>query len=100
MIELNNENLNEIIENNSTIIIDFYAKWCGPCRMLEPIFENVSKKHKDMTFIRIDIDKHEEITNKYRIMSVPTIVIIKEKKEVKRNSGFISEEAIEDLIKQ
>lgn len=99
MIDLRNENFSELIKSNQNVIIDFYAKWCGPCRMLEPIFENISSNNKDKLFIRIDIDNHEEITNEYRIMSVPTIVILKDGKEVKRNSGFISEENLEDLIK-
>ncbi len=98
MIELTNENFLELIKSNHDVIIDFYAKWCGPCHVLEPIFENVSSKNKNKLFIRIDIDSHEKLVNEYHIMSVPTIIILKDGQEIKRNRGFISEENLEDLI--
>lgn len=98
MIELKDEVLESLIKKSNKVIIDFHAKWCGPCRLLEPIFKKVSENNKDKLFIGIDIDDHEKETNEYHIMSVPTIIILENGKEIKRNSGFISEKALEDLI--
>lgn len=96
MIHLENENFNELI--NKKTIVDFYATWCGPCKMLGPIFEEVSKE-SDIQFIKVDIDNHEDLCREYKVMSVPTLILFENGKELKRNIGFISKEKLIDFIK-
>ena len=72
MIHLEKNNLDELIKEG-THLLDFYAEWCGPCKMLAPVLETISDK---INIIKIDIDEFPELTSKYRIMSVPTLIFV------------------------
>ena len=96
MIHLENENFNELI--NEMTVVDFYATWCGPCKMLGPVFEEVSKE-SSIKFVKVDIDKHEELCRQYKVMSVPTLILFENGQEVRRNIGFISKEKLIEFIK-
>jgi len=96
MIHLENEDFNQLIKEKT--IVDFYATWCGPCKMLGPVFEEVSKK-SDINFVKVDIDEHEQLCREYKVMSVPTLILFENGKEVKRNIGFISKDKLEEFIK-
>ena len=73
MIKLSNENFDELIKGK-TILVDFYADWCGPCRMLAPVLEEASTKF-DTEIIKVNVDEHEEIAKKYGVMSIPTLIV-------------------------
>ena len=96
MIHLEKENFNDLIKNK--VVVDFYATWCGPCKMLGPVFEEVSKE-SDIEFVKVDIDNHEELCREYKVMSVPTLILFENGKEVKRNIGFIPKDKLKDFIK-
>lgn len=95
MIHLENENFNELIKEKT--IVDFYATWCGPCKMLGPVFEEVSKE-VDINFVKVDIDNHEDLCREYKVMSVPTLILFENGKEIKRNIGFIPKDKLLDFI--
>ena len=69
----------------------FEASWCGPCKALKPIFENVASKYNDVNFSYVDVDEQFELASKYSVRSVPTVIIEKDGKEVQRFSGVLSE---------
>jgi len=96
MIHLENENFNELIKEKT--VVDFYATWCGPCKMLGPVFEEVSNE-VDIKFVKVDIDKHEDLCREYKVMSVPTVILFENGKEVKRNIGFMPKEKLIEFIK-
>lgn len=79
-------------------VVDFYATWCGPCKMFGPIFEETSKE-KDINFIKLDVDKASEVAREYGVMSIPTIILFKNGEEVKRHTGFISKEDLNEFLK-
>ncbi len=91
------ETLNELEENvkSGTWLVDFSAKWCGPCRMLEPVLESVSKKHN---VLQIDVDEAQELAVKFGIMSIPTLIVFKDGKEVSKSLGYKSEEEILKML--
>ena len=96
MKELKN---NEVLEFNKTYtIVDFYATWCGPCKMFGPIFEEVSKE-KDVNFVKLDGDNFSDIAREYGVMSIPTIIVFRDGKEVKRFTGFMSKEEFLGFLK-
>ena len=96
MIHLENENFDELIKEKT--VVDFYATWCGPCKMLGPVFEEVANS-SNIKFVKVDIDNHEDLCRKYGVMSVPTLILFEDGKEVKRNIGFIPKEKLEEFIK-
>ena len=96
MIHLENEDFNELIKEKT--VVDFYATWCGPCKMLGPVFEEVSKG-SDIKFVKVDIDNFEDLCREYKVMSVPTLILFENGKELKRNIGFIPREQLMEFIK-
>lgn len=89
----------EVLKSNKTVLIDFYADWCGPCKMLSPIIEEVAKESKNVKFVKINIDDEQNLATKYNIMSIPTLVVMKNGKEVNRSIGLIDKTEIINLIK-
>lgn len=96
VIHLENENFEELIKNKK-VVVDFYATWCGPCKMFAPVFEKVSNE-SSITFIKIDVDAHEDIARKYGIMSIPTVVLLNNGEVEKKHMGFMTEEELKKFI--
>jgi thioredoxin len=97
MLELNNEDFNEEIKDK-LVLVDFYATWCGPCRMMHPIIEEVAKE-ENIKVIKVDVDKHDELARNYGIMSIPTIILFQNGNLVEKNIGFIPKEQLLTMIK-
>ena len=89
-----------VYEGNKPAIIDFYADWCGPCKMMGPVVEEIAEEHSDVKVVKINVDNAEDIAIKYQIMSIPTLVVVKGGQEVNRSIGLISKEKIEELIEK
>lgn len=98
IIECKENKLEELIKEN-VVLVDFYATWCGPCKMLEPVLENVSKKI-DINIIKVDTDENDELPGNYGIRTLPTMIIFKDGVEVEKIRGFVEEKEILKKIKQ
>lgn len=80
--------LDELLKEKNLLLVDFWATWCGPCRMVAPIIEQVADKYGDkLTVAKVDIDEHGDLAERYGVMSIPTIVLFKNGKEVARDVG-------------
>ncbi len=91
----------ELNRTTKPVIVDFFATWCGPCKMLSPVLENIENKFGDnLKIIKIDIDEYPDIADKYEVMSVPTLMFFVNGNLVRRETGFISEEKITDMINE
>lgn len=100
VIKISEENFKkEVLEESRTVLVDFYADWCGPCKMLSPIIEEVAKENEDAKFVKINVDEAQELAIEYDIMSIPTIVVIKDGKEVNRTVGLIDKTEIRAMLK-
>lgn len=99
--KLNSNNIENYLKNISKpVIIDFFASWCGPCKMLAPVLEEISKKFGDgIEIIKLDIDMHSDLSNKYEIMSVPTLLFFSGGELIRRETGFLTEDKITEMIK-
>lgn len=97
VIHLDKEDFNDIVSNGK-VVVDFFATWCGPCKMLGPIFEKVSEDVNDVKFVKLDVDKFNDIAREYGVMSIPTLILFENGKEVKKEIGFMSEDKLKDFI--
>ena len=90
---------NEVLKSDKLVLIDFFATWCGPCKMLAPVIEQIANENEDVMVVKVDVDKHPEIAKEHGILSIPTIEIYKESKLIDKAIGYLSEEELEDLLK-
>ena len=91
---------NSIINSSELVLIDFYADWCGPCKVLGPILKDVKKELEDsIKIIKIDIDRNQALANKYQVRGVPTMILFKKGKQVWRQSGVVQKNDIINIIK-
>ena len=89
----------EVLKSEKTVLIDFYAEWCGPCKMLSPVVDAVAKENENIKVVKVNVDDEQDLAMKYQIMSIPTLVVIKNGEVVNKSVGLISKSEILDLIK-
>ncbi|MEG1858281.1 MAG: thioredoxin [Pseudoflavonifractor sp.] len=94
VIHFNKEGLDKALAANGVIMVDFWATWCGPCKMLAPVIEDLAGKYEGKATVgKVDIDEQEELAGRYGVMSIPTIVFFKDGKEIARKVGVMSADA-------
>lgn len=99
--KINKENVAMIEANDNKVkIVDFSAVWCGPCKMVKPIFDEVSEELAGCDFLNVDVDEFSDVAGKYSIVSIPTILIIKNGEVLDRSVGFIPKDDMIDFIKK
>lgn len=99
VLEVGKNNFNdEVLNSNIPVLIDFNANWCGPCRMLRPILDEVSNNTNNVKFVSINIDNEEELARRFGVMSIPCLVLLDKGKELRRSVGLIPREDLEMFI--
>jgi thioredoxin 1 len=92
---------NKVLKSTTPVVVDFWAPWCGPCRMAEPVLEELAEEYKDkVLFVKVNVDDNQASAQKYQVMSIPTTILFKGGKEAERQIGFSGKPAFEDLIKK
>jgi len=99
IIHGNEENFNELISSGE-VLVDFFATWCGPCRMLSPVLEEMSTERSGVKIVKIDVDECPNLSRKYGVMSVPTLFLFKDGKEISKQNGFMPKEVLLDWINE
>ena len=95
------EKFNELIQSTKIVLVDFYAEWCGPCQIMKPRILDVAERMGDnVKVVQIDVDKEKELATRFRISSVPTLIIFKNGKQQWRQSGIISALALMKLLQE
>jgi len=98
-IELTSENFEqEVLQADKTVLVDFWASWCGPCKMLSPVIEEIADERSDIKVGKVNIDEHPELAQKYGVMSIPTVLVIKDGEEVNKSVGAVPKKVLLDLI--
>lgn len=91
---------NEVLKSKEPVLIDFFADWCGPCKMLSPIVDEIAQESEDIKVVKINVDESPDIAMDYRVMSIPTLIVIKDGQEKARSVGFVEKAKILELLKQ
>ena len=100
VINVTRENFeSEVLNSEIPVLADFNAGWCGPCKMLKPMVEELSEERTDVKFVSINIDDEDELADDYDVTSIPCLIVFKGGKEVNRSVGLIPKDAVLDLVK-
>ena len=100
ILKVNSENFEEeVLNSKNTVLVDFYADWCGPCKMLSPVIDQIAEENQDIKVVKVNVDNAQDLAMKYQVMSIPTLVVIKEGKETHRSVGLRDKAKIVNMIK-
>ena len=99
VVKLNQENFAEAVKSGRALV-DFYADWCGPCRMMAPIPEAVAAEKEDLLVAKVNVDENAELASRYGVMSIPTLVVLEDGEEIKRIVGARPKEALLSEIEE
>jgi thioredoxin len=97
-VELTKENFEDVVTGNDTVIVDFWAPWCGPCKGFAPVFEQASETHGDVLFAKVNTDEQQELAAAFNIRSIPTLMLFREKVILFQQAGALPASALEQLI--
>jgi thioredoxin 1 len=99
-VNLTSENFEEeVLNSEKVVLVDFWAAWCGPCRMVGPVVEEISEENPDLKVCKVDVDKAQDLAAKFGVMSIPTLIAFKDGKEVNRTMGAQPKESILSIVK-
>jgi len=99
-VELTAQNFEDVVSASDMVLVDFWAAWCGPCRTFAPVYEKVSAQHPDIVFGKVDTEAQQELAGSFNIMSIPTLMIIREGVVLYSQAGALPEKSLADLVDQ
>jgi thioredoxin 1 len=99
VLDLNSANFDSAV-SNGLVLVDFWAEWCGPCKMMHPIFDRMAKKYRHIKFARVNVDQNQDISMKFGVQAIPTFIMFKDGKQVDRMTGAVGEPGIHMIAKK
>lgn len=99
VLDLNSANF-DAVTSQGLVLVDFWAEWCGPCKMMHPIFDRMAKKYRHIKFARVNVDQNQNISMKFGVQAIPTFIMFKDGKQVERMMGAVGEPGIHMIAKK
>ena len=99
ILHLTSENFDDIIGGETPVLVDFWASWCGPCKMLAPVLEEVASEITNAQIAKVDVDEVPDLAKRFKVMSIPTLILFKNGEISERAVGYMPKEEILDLLK-
>ncbi len=99
VLDLNSANFDGVT-SQGLVLVDFWAEWCGPCKMMHPIFDRMAKKYRHIKFARVNVDQNQDISMKFGVQAIPTFIMFKDGKQVERMMGAVGEPGIHMVAKK
>lgn len=99
VLHVNAQEFNDLISNNGLVFVDFFASWCGPCKMLAPSVDKLAAEHPEAKVVKVDVDQENALAMQYGVQSIPTLIVFKNGQLVNRQMGFVPYEALENMLK-
>ena len=100
VVELTKENFEQVVTSSSTVIVDYWAPWCGPCRGFAPVFEKVAEMHPDVVFAKVNTEEEQEIAAHFQIRSIPTLMVFRDQIIVFSQPGALPQGAFEQVVQK
>lgn len=98
VLHVNKNNFEEVRNSEKKVLLDFFASWCGPCRMVSPLVDRIAEEHPEYLVAKVDVDREPELAQAFKVVSIPTLVVLQNGQEVQRSVGAISKERILKLL--
>lgn len=98
VVELTKENFEQVVTSNPTVIVDFWAPWCGPCKGFAPVFDRVAESNPDVVFAKVNTDEEQEIASHFQIRSIPTLMVFRDQIIVFSQPGALPQNALEQVV--
>ncbi len=97
-VKITDENFDELIQEHENVIIDFWATWCGPCKMMEPVYDELAKEYNDVLFGKVNTENNPQTTSKFGIQAIPAFIFIKNGQPVNQINGAVQKDQMEDKL--
>ena len=97
---LTKDTFEQTLDDNDIVLIDFWAEWCGPCKMFAPVYEKVSEAHPGVVFAKVDTEAEPELAGAFQIQSIPTLMAVRDRVVLYSQPGALPEQALEDIVRQ